>query len=627
MSPPFSALSEWELGSTVPARFEQVVRALPDHPALLDDRTSLTYAELHAYATRIAGAIRAHGATPGSPVAILLDHELPVVAAILGVLAAGSAYCVLSPSFPIARLQLLSDDLAASLLLTSSAHRSLALQFARCPILSLDEHPSAPAGMPTSLPGLSGELSPDTPAAIHYTSGSTGAPKGAWRVHHDLLRRARLDAGLFAITPADVSSLLYAASFAGSVRDLFDNLLSGATLALYDIQRAGLAPMANWLLSRRVTVLHINAGVLHQFLEQLPPGAFFPNLRLICPAQRFARADLARLWPLLPPHALVIHQFAGTEAGPVSSLTLTRDTVVDDEIVPVGPAFPEVRIDIVDSSGAPVPPHASGELLVSSPYLARGFWRKPELTAARFTPNPFDPALTTYHTGDLARLRPDGALELVGRTDADVKIRGHQVPLGAVQSALQEHTAVRGSQVVALPDPAGDKQLVAYVVPSRPDPTLTLDLRRHLAARLPAYMLPSRIVLLAEFPLLANGKVDVQSLPPPGSARPELAVPYAPPRTPVETEVAEIWAAILGLDRVGIFDSFLDLGGDSLQASRIISRVIRAFSVDLALRELFESPTVAAMSLQITRRRARQADPDTLARLLARLEAAGEPPA
>lgn len=607
----------WEQDLSIAARFEAVVRAFPHHVALRHGAAQMTYAELNAAANRIAHTILNQTQAAESPVALLLDHGISIIAAVLGTLKAGHAYSALSPSFPLARNKILVEDLQPALILTDTANHVPAQQLATetCRVVNVNEIQTRVNENPTL------SLSPDTLAAIHYTSGSTGAPKGVVRGQRELLLRAEMDADYFHITPQTVSAMVYICSFAGSIRDLFDNLLNGATLSLYDIQQRGLAPMAAWLQDHQISSLHINATVLHQFLDQLPRDTLFAKLELVCPAQRFHRTDLQRLWSCLPTSARVIHQFAATEAGPICAIRLTREHAIQGDIIPIGSPLPNVHVQLIDPSGRTAAPNEVAELWVSSPYVARGFWRKPELTAERFVADTTNPHLRTYRTGDLARMRPDGLFELVGRNDANVKIRGYQVPLGAVRSTLEQSGYVREAEVIAIPDAAGDQQLIAYLVPKQPARGLKRMIRRTLEAQLPAYMIPARMVVLKQMPRLENGKVDRASLPPPNSTSGDADVPFVEPRTPIEKSVAEIWAVVLGLDSVGIHDNFLDLGGDSLRAAQIASRIQQALQTDIPLPTLLMTPTIAEIALIIAYDRAAQANGDELGQILDALEA------
>jgi acyl carrier protein len=327
-----------------------------------------------------------------------------------------------------------------------------------------------------------------------------------------------------------------------------------------------------------------------------------------------------RLWRHLPDGAQIGHSLASTEAGVMTMLTMERGWIPDGEIVPVGRPLPNVEIRLLDGSGQPAPPGEVGEMMVSSPALTPGYWRDPELTAAKFFVDP-DSGRRFYRLGDLARWRPDGLLELAGRRDFQVKIRGYRVELGEVEANLEQLPSVRQALVIADARSEREARLIAYVAPTTVDRFSLSELRRELAGRLPAYMIPAAFIVMERLPLMTNGKIDRRALPPPSSARPAVDTAYIAPRTPIEEKVAAIWAEVLGLERVGVCDNFLDLGGHSLQVARIVSRVMDTCQVEIPLSALFASPTVADMALAITQQEAAHLDADELEQLLASVEA------
>ncbi len=597
---PHLTLTAQDLAGSLPQRFARIVDRFGQRPAVSDDMAPITYAGLNAAANRVAHTLLDRWGTQNEPVALLMDHHTAIVTAILGILKAGKLYCVLSPSNPQEHNRQLLAVLRSRLILADTANLAAAEALASrdCQVLAFD----AMAG--SADPGDPGvTLSPDTLAAVHFTSGTTGTPQGIVRTHYDLVRRAQVDAGFLAVQPADVVSGLYACTFAGSIPDLFGSLLHGAALSLFDVKRRGLGPMAAWLADQRVSLLHLNATLLRLFLDQLPPDAHFPHLRLVVPSQRLYRADVARLWPHLPPHAVVGHQYALTEAGPVARWVLAPATAWHGDIVPAGHPLPGVDVSIGDELGNPLPNGTAGEIIVRSPYLATGIWRSAAQTATRFT-TPADGGLRRYHTGDLGRLTADGHLELLGRLDSAVKVRGHRVVLAEIEAVLESLAGVRQAVVSTSADAGGDLRLTAYVAAPHQDADFALALQQRLRQTLPDYAVPGRVVVMDQLPRLPNGKVDRRALPPPGTQRPPLSTPFRPASTPLEASVAWIWAQVLGVDDVGIDDNFLALGGHSLQAAQIVNRVVQTCQVDLPLRVLFDAPTVAEMAAIVARQQA-----------------------
>ncbi len=615
-------LDERDLDGSIPQRFERIVASCAEQIAVMRGAHKLTYAELNRAANRIAHLILAQGAGRDAPVVLLFENDLATFGAVLGVLKAGRAYCALDPSFPISRSSFMIDDLQSQLILTDTTNLVQAQQLAgnTCQVVNVD---GLDADLCSQNPKVT--LGSDTLAAIYYTSGSTGTPKGVERTHANMLHRCWIMEQSHPVCLGDVVSMLYPCSVGASISDFYVGLLSGATLAIYDVKKLGAGGLANWLISEQVTRLHLHTSVLSDMLDGLPPGVSFPNLRYVRPSDRLLRSDVERLWRVTPPNVVIVHGLASTEAGMITMITLDRNTPDSAEIVPMGTAVPGMELLLLDDDGKPVPPGEVGEITVRSRFTARGYWRRPDLSAEKFQIDPLDSRLRIYKLGDMGRMRPDGCLELVGRKDQMVKVRGNRVELAEIERALERTEIVQRAAVVLRGNRDGEQVLIAYVLPTDPAMATAVTLRQHLRQVLPAYMMPSRIVMMERLPILANGKVDRQALPPAGSERPDLDTPYEAPRTPVEEQVAAIWADVLGLDCVGIRDGFLDLGGHSLQAARIVSRVMSAFQVDLPLSVLFSAPTVAEMALTVTQQQAAHFDPSELEEFLAELDAINSP--
>ncbi len=585
---------------TVTGQFAQIVEHFGAWTALIDGAVRLTYAELDRAANQVAWAVdRALAPVPAddrSPVAIYLGHSATQIAAILGVLKAGRAYCALDPAFPPERNAMILEALHCRLLVTAGEHQDQARQLAqgRCVLLDLATlEPDTPGAFQPP-PAV-----PDDVAAIFFTSGSTGKPKGIARTHAGQVGLAFSRAADEPCWADDVVSMLYSCSFSASSSDLYVALLTGAALCLYDLRRDGPAGLARWIQEHGITRLHLHAPVLRLWLDDLPASAFFPSLRYVRPSDRLYAADVERLWRHLPRDAAIAHSLGSSESGVIASHLLRRDRMPAGAVVPVGRLLPGVELRLLDETGNPVPPGEVGEMVVSSPTLTPGYWGEPEMTAAKFFDDPTS-GRRFYRQGDLARWRPDGLLELAGRRDFQVKIRGYRVELGEVEAALEQVPAVHQALVIADTDAAGEKRLVAYLAPAVPATFSLTAVHRALVARLPAYMVPSRYVVMDRLPLMTNGKVDRAALPALTTAQPAIDTPYAPPRTPLEQEVAAIWAEVLGLPAVGIHDSFLDLGGHSLLATQIASRIGSRLGVDLPVSVLFHAATVAELTVVVT---------------------------
>lgn len=594
----FTGFTPAEVESSLSARFEHIARQFPHNVAVAGTRR-YCYAELNQRANRLARAILARCGKGNEPVALLLEHDAPIIAAILGVLKAGKIYVALNPALPAARLRLLLDDLPARLIVTDNAHCAVTLELARAgeQVLRLDELDETLSAENLELP-----ITPDTPAAIFYTSGSTGEPKGVVRNHRTILHRIRVDTLSDRLTAADRFTLLFLCSYGTSISDMFDALLNGGTLALFDPQARSLSELTTWLRAEQITSMHLPIALFRQWLETLGPDDHFPTLRRLRPAGQLLRSDLERLWPHLPMDAQVFTQLASSETVLVTRAAFTRATPLDSEVLHVGKPVLETEVFLLDDAGQSVPAGEPGRIHVRSRYLSTGYWRRPALTAEVFLPDPAAPSsedMRLCRTGDWGRWRADGSLEFAGRQDALVKVRGHRVELGEPQAALLKLRSVRDAAVLAREHASDGKQLIAYVVPAAQTVPTVSALRTALAGTLPEHAIPSIFVLLEALPLLPNGKLDARALPAPERVRPPLDTPFRAPQSPFESELAAIWAEVLEFDGLGVDDHFLELGGNSLRAMRICVRASRACQVEIAPRLLFEAPTIAQLARAI----------------------------
>ncbi len=586
--------------ASVPACFEQVVATYPDRLALVTETTTWTYAELNRQANRVAHGLLALATTHSEPVALLMDSEAPMMAAVLGILKAGKFFVILDSDAPDARLRLILDDVQSGWLTVDHPHeaRAKALHAEGVHILTVESLLATPADENLAL-----DVDSDAPMSLIFTSGSTGEPKGVIRTHRTTLLRVFVTEDNPDRGEGERLSQLTSLNFAMGLYSCFRALLNGRTLYLFDLKQHGVATLPAWLQHHAITYIRMNASLLRQFLNVLKPGQRFPALSLVhASGEPLYRADVERLRLHVAPTCRVRIVYGSSEVPAITTFVFPVTTALTEDIVPVGAPPPGVTVRIVDEQGLPVEPGQPGEIVAISRMVSPGYWRKPDLTDSRFAPVPGSPDLRLYRTGDLGRVRPDGMLEFIGRADAQVKIRGYRVGLPIIESTLLGLPSVKQAAVAALPGPTGDSRLVAYVVPAQPSVTAS-GLRAALAETLPDYMLPSTFILLDALPLTNTGKVDRQGLPTPGQGRPALAVPFAPPITPIERALADLWTDVLALDAVGIHDPFLDLGGDSLLASQIVARACRLFDVEVAQRDLFQTPTVADMAALIEQRR------------------------
>jgi amino acid adenylation domain-containing protein len=606
---------------SIPDRFEQQVASYPDRLAVKTRSHALTYAALNHAANGVAHALLTqHG--PGSePIALLLEKDAPLIATILGVLKAGKIYVPLDPFSP-PRLRSILEDLQARLIVTENRHLHLANELApkMLQVLNSDE---IDASRGQENPELS--LSAATLAYILYTSGSTGQPKGVVQNHRNVLHKVMRYTNDVHLSMDDRISLLPSCSFEAAVRDVFGALLNGATLFPFILKDEGLTPLANFLTQEEITIYHSTPTVFRHFIATLTGQEAFPMLRLIyLGGEPVSKQDMELYRAHFAPHCIFVNEFGSTEHGTGCQYFIDKEGQLIGSVVPVGYAVEGVEILVLDETGHMVGVNGIGEIALRSRYLSPGYWRKPELTQAAFQPDPRGGGERIYRTGDLGRLLPDGCLEHLGRKDFQVKIRGHRIEVAEIELALCDLAAVQEAVVVAREEKPGDMRLVAYIVPAQQPPPTPRELRGVVQERLPDYMVPSAFVFLEALPLTPTGKVDRLALPPPSMARPDMATPFAAPRTPMEDTLTRIWTEVLGLTAVGIHDPFLELGGDSLMAMQIVSRVRDTFHVEMPLRALLEASTIADMTGVIIQHQARQIKQEDLARLLAEVEALSE---
>ncbi|MFG3228641.1 amino acid adenylation domain-containing protein, partial [Kitasatospora sp. NPDC048194] len=560
----------------------QVART-PAAPALYAGDTTLRYAELDARANRLARVLAARGLGAEDVVALALPKSAEAVAAILAVAKTGAAWLPADPAYPAERLRhMLTDSRAALVLTTSGAAAGLPETGAPRLLLDSAEHLAELADQPDG-PFAAAErvrpLSAANTAYVIYTSGSTGVPKGVAVTHTGLAGMVATQVAATGVGPG--SRVLQAASlsFDVSVSDLAVALTTGAALVLPGEQSQLVGePLAE--LIDRYGVTHADVATA---MAATLPDVPLPSLRtLIGGGEAVPRELAARLGR----GRRMFNSYGPTETTVIVTMS---EPLTGEEQPPIGHPCRDVRIHLLDERLRPVAPGAVGELYVSGPYLARGYLGRPGLTAERFTACPFgDPGTRMYRTGDLARQRPDGQLEFHGRADDQVKIRGFRVELGEIEQTLSAHPGVRQAVVVVREDRPGERRLIGYTV----GPADPAELRAHCAERLPDHMVPA-VVVLDRLPLTPNGKVDKRALPAPARSTAEDG--GRAPAGETEHALARLFADVLGLPRVGVAESFFELGGDSIVAIQLVSRARHA-GLQLTPREVFDAPTVEALA-------------------------------
>ncbi|MDT4329580.1 non-ribosomal peptide synthetase [Methylomonas sp. MS20] len=576
--------------SCLQALFEAQVERTPNAVALSFEDNSLTYAELNAKANRLAHYLIEHGVGPDVLVGICIERSLEMVIGLLGVLKAGGAYVPIDPHYPEERLRYMLDDAGVSLLLTRSGLAELT-DFDRQRSFYLDADWLQAAFYPAHNPAVRNR-SQDL-AYIIYTSGSTGQPKGVAVAHGNALHSTQARFAYYA-DPVRAYLLLSSFAFDSSVAGIFWTLGQGGCLCLPS-EEAGKDPAALAALIERQRVSHLLAlpSLYTLLLEQASEK--LKSLKAAIVAGEACATEVVKRHFAILPVVKLYNEYGPTE-GTVWSSVYQAGSDDLDRTLAIGRPVANVRLYILGKSLNPLPVGVAGELYIGGAGIVRGYLNRPELTAERFIPDPFQAGGgRLYKTGDLARYRADGAIEFLGRIDHQVKIRGFRIELGEIEAELLKQPAVKEVVVVAREEQPGDKRLVAYLVEDQHGALVIDELKVQLKQALPNYMVPSAFVVLDEMPLSANGKLDRKKLPAPDIGE-QLKKPYVAPRTETETLLAEIWREVLGVEKVGVEDDFFELGGHSLLATQLASRVAKCFSIDLPLRSVFEAGNVATLA-------------------------------
>lgn len=594
------ALSGWNADTVDHSRnlcihtlFEAQAARTPDAVATIFMAQHLTYRELDARANRVAHRLRALGVGPDARVAVAMERSSELVVALLGILKAGGAYVPLDPSHPAERLAFMLEDTSATVLLTQ--HRWLPrLWGATGQILCLDRDWPAIAEEPESRPQCAAGAS--NLAYVIYTSGSTGQPKGVMVEHRGVCSHLQGFVQVYGLSPDDRVLLSAPIGFDLSLWQMLLPLIAGAAIVLPEPEAHRSGDRLVTLIRReRVTLLRMVPGMLSAIVNA-PGFGECASLRLVISAGEVLDGELARRFHASS-NAMLCNAYGPTETTFFTTLwTCRRDDTWSR--IPIGRPFANARVYLLDAQGEPVPIGTHAEIFIGGVGVARGYLNSAEANAERFIADPFagTPQARMYRTGDIARHRPDGTLEFLGRRDHQVKLRGVRIELGEIEAVLARQGGVREAVAALREDMPGHPQLVAYVVP-RGDPPATADLRAFAKRFLPDAMLPAAFVVLPELPLTANGKLDRNALPAP--AFEHRGRGQGAPDTPLERALAELMAEVLNLDRVGTDDNFFDLGGHSLLAVRLMNRIRFDLQIDLSLRQLFDAPTVRGLALAV----------------------------
>lgn len=586
---------EYPAEDTLQTWFEKIVRQSPDHAALFCDGQTLTYQKLNQRANQLAHYLRDLGVGHETLVGISLSRSPEMIISLLAVLKAGGAYVPLDHEYPMERLDFMIKDANLKYLITHSNDQE---KFTAYPLQTvlIDQVQSAlenkskedpqPLAIPLSL------------AYVIYTSGSTGTPKGVLLQHRGLCNFIAAMIRDYELSETDHILQFSSFSFDAAVAEIFAALLSGATLYLTDRDTL----LSTELLSEYILKHNISMATLPPSFLTLLPHEKMNALKKIASVGDRCSWDLALRWK---DDRHFFNGYGPTETTIGAAWYKVSNPIPGTVTVPIGKPLQNVRTYILDAQAQPVPIGVPGELHIGGVGLARGYLNRPDLTAERFIPDPFSsiPGARLYRTGDLARYLDNGLIEFTGRVDFQVKLRGFRIELGEIEAVLKNISAVQDAIVVADQSAENEKRLLAYVVCLKEQSLTAAEIRQLLKEKLPDYMIPAAIIVMESFPLTASGKINRRALPQPDVSDLEISDSAVAPRNPTEEIIAGIFKDILKISHPGVHDSFFDLGGHSLMATQVISRLRDAFAIELPLRDLFEAPTVAQLAERIAIKR------------------------
>jgi amino acid adenylation domain-containing protein len=581
------------LDQSINARFEATAQRFPDKQAVRTKKYSWTYTELNARATKIAQAISTDGVSGAAPILIQFDHDAPAIAAVLGVLKSGNFYCALDTGAGVEPSSTLLRSLNPQMLLCDGANlaRSRNLANDTIPVLNTEN-----IQVQSGRKQLQLHVPPDALAYVFFTSGTTGQPKGVMDCHRNVLHNILRYTSNLRISSDDRLTLLQTLSFSGSLSSLFCALLNGATVYPFDLRQEGSAALADWIAEQRITVYHSVPSIFRLIAGE---GKRFPHLRVLrLEGDRASSRDAVLFQQNFPRSCVLVNGLGATECGIVRQHFLGVDSPLPAGVLPLGHAVEDMEVSLLDEQGQPALLGEVGEIAVRSRFLAVGYWQRPDLTASAFKPEPGDPQMRTYRAGDLGRLDGEGCLDYLGRKDFQEKVSGQRVSLAHIEAELLRIDGILEAAAAVKPNRAGDNQLVAYYTELTDCPADPEKIWRDLRIRLEGHMLPSALIRLDRLPLNANGKIDRRALPEP-SRRRLLPYPVVQPSAADEAALVAIWRDILDLDEIGVEDSFIELGGNSLQAMQMLNRVLKVFGNDVPISEFFAAPRIIALGQKL----------------------------
>jgi len=576
--------------------FERQVRIHPTALAVTEGNRSLTYGDLDSRSNELANHLRAAGVGPEVAVGLCSPNSIAMVVGALAILKAGGAYLPLDPSHPSQRLSSILNEAGIPVLISAACmEQSLSGDWRTVTINEL--------GMAATDNRLQGNLgqkvrvTPKNLAYVIYTSGSTGEPKGVEVTHENLLNLVSWHQEAFSVVSKDRASQLAAVGFDAAVWEIWPYLTAGASLHIADAAtRMEPEKLRDWLISRQITISFVPTIMAERIMALEWPS----NGPLRC---MLTGADTLHHYPSTKLAFILVNNYGPTECTVVATSGVINPNECTAQRPPIGKPIANTQVHIVDEHMRPVPTGKPGEICIGGAGVARGYRNHSALTHQKFVRDPFSatPDARLYKTGDLGRYLATGEIEFLGRIDDQIKIRGYRIEPNEIVNVLNKFDGIRGSAVVAQESCSGDSRLIAYVVSSPESKTNFKELRAFLSARLPDYMIPANFVRLDSLPVNSNGKVDRASLPAPSALNSLQDDVQVLPTSSVERAVAEILSGLLKVEQIGANANFFMIGGHSLLGTQLIARVRDTFGVDLALRNLFDNPTVAGIAKEIER--------------------------
>jgi len=579
--------------------FEEQVERTPAAVAVNFKEDRLTYRELDDKANQLARHLKSLGVGPETIVAICMERSTEMVVGLLAILKAGGGYLPLEPGHPTERLAYMLDDAGAKVILTQDRFASR-ITVASATVLPVDSMSDTLAAY-DSLPPVN-ETLPGNVAYLIYTSGSTGRPKGVVVPHRGVVNYLSWCAGAYPLGEGNGTAVQSPIGFDLTVTSLFAPLVRGRAVTLVP-EEEGIEGLSAVMRERSdLSLVKITPSHLEVLSEMISADEAAGCARAFVIGGEALLSESLSYWRENSPDTRLINEYGPTEAVVGCCVYEVKKQEILAGSVPIGRPIANARIYLLDANLLPVPTGVPGELFIGGDCLARGYLNRADLTAERFVPDPFgaEPGARIYRTGDVARHRPDGDIDYLGRSDQQVKVRGIRVELGEVEAALSQHPAIRDAIVMVREDIPGDKRLAAYYVAQEGQTPGIDDLRAFLGDMLPEYMIPASFMMMSSFPLSPNGKVNRAELPAPEGLRPRLQAAYVPPQSEAEQKISAVWEEVLRIDKVGIYDNFFDLGGHSLLVVTVNRKLRETFKKDISMVDMFRYPTINSLAKYLT---------------------------